>query len=66
MTKQQWKKAYRALRVHRREVTKAVEDMSLYGTGFVSIPYDNSDTKRIKPSDVMLLPSETIEKARKS
>ena len=51
MNKQQWEIYYRSLRIHRREVTKAKQDMMLYGSGYISVV--NGEVKHVPIKEVI-------------
>ncbi len=51
MTRQQWKKIWRAIRVARRESSKAWRDCMLYGTGVIYFP-KNGDPRHIPLAEV--------------
>lgn len=52
MTRKEWKSKYRLMRVVRRETLKAVNDMLLFGTGFVQYPADGTDPRCLAPEAV--------------
>jgi len=43
MTREQWRKHYRQLRIIRREAWKACQDMIIFGTGAVKVGADVPD-----------------------
>lgn len=47
-----WKAAYRLLRISRREMEKAANDVMIFGTGVVLVPKDGSDPRHIPFNDL--------------
>jgi hypothetical protein len=47
MTRQQWKKIYRLIRIAKRESLKAMMDTMLYGTGMVRVNKETGEAQHI-------------------